>query len=764
MAGPMRADRQRHVGGRLRDAWSAAWPTLAGALSVVAAYVLLFGIDFLFGADLRVFGVYDADTERFALTRYGRDIVWHQLGLLAAYAGIGAVSGLGIQGVLTLWERSGALPHRRPANSAMTPVELPPTPWSVGRRVGLSLALALSAHGVVLARALRQRPALFAEGLFERDGLSRRLLLSITHGRVLPVLMTLVLVLGFFLLLAPLLSPRGRRFLSSLREPGWTRQRWLVAGALGVAAVLLAGRYALRGPTPPEPPSAPTTAPRAGSTQSVARRPSVLLIAIDSLRADRLTMQGNDRPLLPAIQGLAARSVAFDSARVTVPRTFPSLVTLLTGRYPHRHGIRTMFPTLQQRASVPPALPKLLHDAGYRTTVLSDFCGEIFSRIGLGYDQTLVPAFDARTIVLQRALTLHKNILPYLLTDLGRPLSHAWFPELDSLAEFADARQLADQAVTRLSQAQSAGQPFFMTVFFSSAHFPYAAPDPYYRLRTDGQYQGAFRYHKPPLSEPQSPADIAQVRGLYDGALAAADEGVGRILSGLHRLGLDDSTIVVLLADHGENLYDAPGRGMGHGDHLEGDPSLHVPLVVYDPVHRFPAHRVPGIVRDIDVVPTLLQLLGVPSPADAPPLDGVDLSPLLRGEQASLGLSAFHETELWFTASGPGFEADKRLPYPAVTSTTAVDAQDDIALSERFSELVTVAKHRALRTEDWKLIYRPTRTGPRFSLYDMHRDPEELEDVADRRPEVLDALRQELFRIVAGDPSVVIENGFILPR
>ena len=74
--------------------------------------------------------------------------------------------------------------------------------------------------------------------------------------------------------------------------------------------------------------------------------------------------------------------------------------------------------------------------------------------------------------------------------------------------------------------------------------------------------------------------------------------------------------------------------------------------------------------------------------------------PLLSGEKSSLDLPAFHETELWFTASGPGFEPDKRLPHPAVTSTTAVDAHDDIALSERFTELVTVAKHRALRTDD----------------------------------------------------------------
>lgn len=760
----MQAETRSRLVRMLRDAWGASWPWLAGVLSVVVAYSLLFGMDFLFGADLRVFGVYDADTERFALTRYGRDIVWHQLRVLGTYAGIGLTNGVLIAAVLTLWERAGVLPHRRAAHSAVTPVELPPTPWSASRRAGLSLWLALLVHLLFVARAVRMRPALFAEALYDHGGLSRRLMLSVSHGRALPVLLTLGLVVAIFLALAPLLSPRGRRFLDSLRDVSWQRRLWLLAASLGVAALLVGVRFALRGPSAA--PLASSSSQLGSSPRSTLApaRPSVLLIAIDSLRADRLTGSGRSRQILPALSGLADRSVAFDSARVTVPRTFPSLVTLLTGRYPHRHGIRTMFPTLQQRSNVPAALPKMLRQAGYRTTVLSDFCGEIFSRIDLGFERTLVPAFDARTIVLQRALTLHKNLLPYFNSNLGRQLSHAWFPELDSLAEFADARHLADQSVALLKQAQQSGQPFFMTVFFSSAHFPYAAPDPYYRRHTDPAYQGPFRYHKPPLSEPHSAADLAQVHGLYDGALAAADDGVRRILDGLSQLGLSQSTIVVVLADHGENLYDAPGRGMGHGDHLEGDPSLHVPLLIYDPVHRFPAHHVPGIVRDIDVVPTLLSLLGLKPPQDGVPLDGTALLPLLRGESDRLGLAAFHETELWFTPSGPGFEPHKRLPYPAVTATTAVDVHDDIALSERFSELVTVAKHRALRTEDWKLIYRPTRSGPQFSLYDMHSDPDEQHDVAGHRPDVLATLREALFQVVAGDPSVVVENGFILPR
>lgn len=727
----------RAVGDRLRH----LMPALIGLLAVALLYVGLFGIDFLFGADLRVFGVYDAGIERLVFSRYGRLLAFHQARILAAYAVAGVTVGLLSQLLIFLWERSGVWPRRRPAHSAATPVDLPPMPWPLGRRVLISLALGLGVHLVALGRAVVERPALFTEAFYDRGGIARFLMVSLTHGRGVWLGITLMFGLAVFWLLAPLLTIRGRRFLAEFGTRRLVVAMIALALGIGLALYRLAGGHELH-PALVTPP----------------KRPSVLLIAVDSLRADRVGPAA--RRITPALSSLAERSVTFDAAHVTVPRTFPSLITLLTGRYPHRHGIRTMFPTLAERAAVPPALPQLLRPAGYHSAALSDFCGEVFSRIDLGFEQTLVPTFDARTIVLQRSLTVHKNILPYVMGQLGQRL----FPELSSVAELADADHLAEQATAVLSDYQRRGEPFFLTVFFSSAHFPYAAPAPYYRSFTDPSYRGAFLYHKPPLSEQLSPADLAQVRSLYDGAVRATDDSIGKLLGDLHRLKLDENTIVIVLADHGENLYDEPERGMGHGEHLEGDNALHVPLILFDPVHRFPAHHVPGLVRDIDIVPTLLQLLDIENPALSHELDGVSLLPLLKGTETSLGLSAFHETELWFTPSGPGFTEKQRLPYPAVTATTSVDAHDDIALAERYSELVTVAKHRALRTDRWKIIYRPTREGPRYSLYDVQSDPRELHDVAATHPLELQAMQAALFRFVMQDPNVVIDHGYILPR
>jgi arylsulfatase A-like enzyme len=732
----------------------AVGPPLLGTLVVVLLFAGLFALDLLVGADLRVFGVSDQATQQMVFQRYGSLILRHQEHVLLWFLGIAAALGLLLQVIYKLWERSGAWPRKKSQPSTDTPLSLPPSPWPLRRRIIASAAVALGFHLFLLGRSIGQRPALYAETLYDRGGLWRWVMLSLTHGRGQWLLATLAAIAGLFLTLGPLLSPRGRLALRRL----WDERRWLVGAA--VALALGGGLWALW----------PRSSPQAGRQQAGggAAAPSLLLIAVDSLRADGVFEPERGRRVVPAIWQLAERSVRFEAAHVTVPRTFPSVVTLMTGRYPYRHGIRTMFPSLSEREQVPPALPSLLRERGYRTAVVSDFCGEIFSRIDLGFDRVQVPAFDAKTIVLQRSLTVHKSFLPYLTGALGGAAGlqagERLFPELQSLAELADPQLLAARALAELRAqvARRPGAPFFMTVFFSTGHFPYAAPAPYYRRFADPGYRGPFRYHKPPLLEGSTPADIAQVRALYDGAMAANDAGVAALLGGLRELGLDKSTIVVLLADHGENLYDEPGRGMGHGDHLEGDHSLRVPLLVYDPVHRFAPHAVPGLVRDIDVLPTLLGLLGAAAPAGE--LDGVSLLPLLRGEKSSLGLTAFAETELWFTPAGPGFLADQRLPYPDVTATTAIAADDDIAVADRYRELVTVAKHRALRTEQHKLIYRPTRDGPRYSLYDVQRDPRELHDLSAQQPQLLAKLQAELFRLLAKDPSVVIDGGFVLPR
>jgi arylsulfatase A-like enzyme len=359
-----------------------------------------------------------------------------------------------------------------------------------------------------------------------------------------------------------------------------------------------------------------------------------------------------------------------------------------------------------------------------------------------------------RTIVGQRGLQVHPHVLPYATSRL----LHRLFPAVDAMPEQSDPAWLADRARAELDKLRDG--PFLLTLFFSAAHFPYAAPSPYYRRFTDEAYRGPYRYEKPPLSSAAvTSADVAQVRALYDGAVAAIDDGIAHVLRKLDEDGLSSRTIVVLLADHGENLYDVEGRGMGHGDHLRGDAANHVPLVVIDPVHRFPPHDVHGIVRDVDLSPTLAALLS----AKSPPTDGVDLGPLVRGERDTLDLDAFSESEYWFTESGPGFSPEERLPYPGITASTDLADDGDIFLKPEWQSTVVTAKHRAVRTSRWKLLYRPTRSGALWTLYDLWADPLEQNDVAAAHAGVVAELRARLESWMTSDGQLVMRGGFAVP-
>ena len=683
------------------------------------ALALFFGLDFV-GATLDFMGFSDEKATNLILHRYGAQIARDQLKILATYVVMGALFG-GIGALLG--DFGDRVRHRVP---------------SMRRRMARGLIAALVGHAYLFCRSLVHYPQLYSEAFYDRGGVRRAAMVWLTEHATSRVLDVLVVALLIAAVAVPLMGRAGRsmarRWLEQL--PRVRVARWATAAVLGLVVGvvgLAAHRRALAHP---------------------GRRPNILILAVDSLRADRV-FGADTHARFPTLAAMADHGVRFREAHVTVPRTFPSFVTLLTGRYPHHHGIRHMFPSAAQRAAIGPALPSVLHDAGYRTSVISDYAGEIFSRTALGFDHVDVPYFDMKTIVALRGLQVHPNVLPYATSSLGRRL----FPAVNAMPELSDPARLADRAIAELDGARS--QPLFLTVFFSAAHFPYASPDPYYRRYGAHDYAGPYRYQKPPLAPaPATDGDRKQVRALYDGAVAATDAAIARILERLKRDGLADDTIVILLADHGENLYDLPERGMGHGDHLRGSAADHVPWVWIDPHDHLPPHDVPGLVRDVDFAPTLAHLVGIAPP----PTDGVDLAPLLRGERPTLGLEAFQETELWFVANGPGFSPDERLPYPTITGVTDLAPDDDVYLRPEWQDTVIVAKHRAIRTDRWKLLYRPTRAGVLWSLYDLAADPDERTDVLAKHPDVASALREKLHRWMLGDTRMTLRGDFLVPR
>lgn len=664
-------------------------------------------------------GVSDPQAIQRIVHRYGVHIAGYQAAILGLYALVGSVLGGVGERLLRNWDWA-----RFRATSRL-------------RAIAASISFTVLGHLCFLGRHVIRYPQLYAEWFYEPGGVRRKLMtlltdrVSLTFWGHLPVLLLLFFAGG------PLLYPRSRGMLGEglgqLRGSWRGKHAKTAAGAVALASLLFGAMLVARSPQP-------------ASTE----RPNLILIAVDSLRADRVFADGTE-PRFPSIANVSSRGVRFRQAFVTIARTFPSFVTLLTGRYPYHHGIRHMFPTRAAREAIGLALPQVLRDAGYQTAVLSDYAGEIFSRTPLGFGIVDVPHFDMRSIVDQRGLEIHPNVLPYATGTLGRRL----FPSVKVMPELSDPSLLADRAIETIDHL--ADKPFFLTIFFSTPHFPYAAPDPYYRRYTNPAYEGPFRYSKPALSTAGS-GDVKQIAALYDGAVASVDDAIKRILAELDRTQLSHKTILVLLSDHGENLYDNPRVGMGHGDHLLGEVANHIPLVVLDPVHGWKSHDVEGVVRDVDIAPTLAKLLGI-EPA---PSDGVDLEPLLAGERNTLDLHSYSETEFWFTANGPGFSESERLPYPGITGATDLDGDDDIFLKSEWEAMVVAAKHRSVRTTDWQLIYEPTRKGPRWLLFDRH-DPT-LEDVGAKHVNVVSNLRAELERWMTADGKTEWRAGFAVPK
>lgn len=681
--------------------------------TVGAAYFALLSLGALavtLGDD-RVQGVAAPAVRRLIATRFRGEVIDAALLSLAVAVVLGLALGALAGVVVGLRDRLSGRPARPPS-----------------ARAAPALGLVVVAHALTWLFDVARHPQAYAPALYARGGL--RAGLQMLACDVLGPTGVLVLALIAVIALGAVPLVRG------------LRQRRREVLALGAAGGLLAalgfGLPPLASPVP--------------EARAAGARPNVLVIAVDSLRADRIEPR-----VAPELSRLAAQGTRFDRAFVSLPRTFPSWASMLSGKDPHHHGIRHMFPRRETRSVDIGAVPRAFAAQGYRTAVVSDFAGDIFRRYDFGFARVVAPTFNVRELVRETVIGGQSPILPLLRTRTARRV----LPTLRALHDTTDARALSLDVLDEVDAAK--GSPFFVTAFYSTAHFPYSAPAPHWSRFVDRGYRGPFRFGKSPgIFGERKPdaADVAAIRALYDGAVAAVDEAVGELLRGLARRGHADDTVIVLTSDHGECLYE-PGRGQGHGDHLFGDEALRVPLVVVDP-RRPGGRRVSGVVRSVDLAPTLCAVAGVECGAGG---DGQSLLPALEGQPLPARL-AFAETGLWFTRRIPDVPGALRLPYPDLTEVVEVDsgAGGDLVARAELEPLLITAKHRMVRDERHKLIYAPTRSGVKWMLFDTESDPLEERDVAGEHPEVVARLGKELWQWMLADPSMQRDGEMLVPR
>jgi len=371
-----------------------------------------------------------------------------------------------------------------------------------------------------------------------------------------------------------------------------------------------------------------------------ALRPNVLLITLDTVRADHLGAYGDKDAQTPALDRLAREGVRFADAFTHAPLTGPAHAGILTGVYPARLGIRDNAAT-----PLPPDVPTLastLKKAGYHTGA---FIAAFILDRAYGFDH----GFDEFDSHFDR------------------------FEAGDKLKAERTAGQVLQPALAWLSTLP-ADKPFFAWVHLYDAHAPYTPPEPY-RTR--------FR------SQP------------YDGEIAYVDSAVGRLVAMLERKGVLDRTLIVAIGDHGESLGE-------HGEQEHGlflyDSVLHIPFIARLPARAHAGLVVTEQVRALDLMPTVLDVLGVPVP---PHLDGRSLVPVIAGKHAANPPPAYAESD-----------------YPL--------------LHFGWSAL------ESLRVPEWKYI-----SAPRPELYDLRRDPSERANVIDRQANVAGRLASDLQQVAS---------------
>jgi arylsulfatase A-like enzyme/GT2 family glycosyltransferase len=484
-----------------------------------------------------------------------------------------------------------------------------------------------------------------------------------------------------------------------------------------------------------------------------ADRPNILMIGADSLRSDRLGVDGNTRGLTPTLDALANRGVYLQRCFVPCARTAPSLASLLSGQWPHSHGIRDNFSTVDESKLGRAPLPHVLHAHGYRTIAISDWCGSDLGKFPFGFSELDLPKdqWNIRYLIRQGPKDIRLFLSLFTHNDFGRH----FLPELYYLAGVPMTSELGKRTRSAISRCAREGDPFFLNVFMSATHAPFGSEHPYYTQYASKTYFGKSKFVMNGLNEPfeviqrqkqgKEFFDLEQIMDLYDGCVRNFDDEVARTLDHLDQCGLTDNTIVVIYSDHGMDFFER--ETWGQGNSVVVDDSSRIPVIVVDP-RRPNGRTISHTVRSIDLASTLLDLVGLPIPKE---MQGVSLKQCIDGEINDPGLAAYAETGIWVTHV-PSLEED-HLTYPDLPDLLEIPDKRDgtMAIKADYRDLIITAKDRMVRTDRWKLVHLPMREKVSRRLFDLDIDPTCLNDVSALYPDVMAEMSALLENLLAED-------------
>lgn len=360
-------------------------------------------------------------------------------------------------------------------------------------------------------------------------------------------------------------------------------------------------------------------------------RPNILLIIVDTMRADHVGAYGYQRPTTPAIDQLAKEGTVFTRAYSHSPWTMPSVASILTSLTPRDHGITKWEQPLEERFLT---LAEYLATHGYYTAA---YVSHVIFEPEYHYNQ----GFDT---------------YDYSVIEKGEP------------DEISTAKEISDLVVAALEK--NTYQPFFMWLHYFDPHNDYLLHEPY---NFGGQ-----------------PMD------LYDSEIRFTDEQIGRVFAKLKELKLWDNTVIVVMADHGEEFYE---HGWRYHSRTLYEELIHIPLVIRVP--GFKPQKLPTIVAESDVAPTLCRLAKLPVPRE------------FKG---------------------------KRIQYkkPFLSTPRFIDRENRVVFAETFR----FGRKQGFVFENWKYIH-DLKTS-RFEMFDLQADPLEKNNLAYQQMDLAKKFKEQL--------------------
>ena len=430
----------------------------------------------------------------------------------------------------------------------------------------------------------------------------------------------------------------------------------------------------------------------AGNNSAAAGRPNIILIVMDTVRADHLSLYGYPKNTTPNLELLATNAAVYEKAMAPSDTTLASHASIFTGAYALQHGAFTSpeeYPGGRAGGGGIATLPEALAKAGYFTIGVVSNVAFVTNSFGFArgfnhFDQT----GRRRFLEPRGRREFFKDSLRLLLNnfDVRRELALKW----------RRAGEINKEVFALIEEQGAKRNPFFLFINYMDAHQPYAPPPPYDSMFSDKNAEVLTRSGFAKLKNQMmlnarniSEAERQYLVSQYDGGIAYIDAQIGELIRHLKDEGLYDNSYLIITSDHGEAFGER--NMLGHGCGVYHD-QIHVPLIIAGPKSS-PATRVGQVVSLVDLFPTILETAGV-----------------------RLNAAAIEAHSLRSTQSEESARTVISESYPKVETPKRIGIE------------------RAVISNEFKFVWS---TAGKRELFDLQKDPFEKEDLSQKMPSVM---------------------------